>query len=71
MNPEEEEKAIAKVIDRLAERFPHIPRPSVEEVVLEEHKSFDGRPIRDFVPVLVEHGAKGRLRRRRPSTVSE
>ncbi|TFC52623.1 hypothetical protein E3T26_09165 [Cryobacterium sp. TMT1-21] len=55
-------KAVAKVVDRLVERFPHSPRPSFGRAVLEEHKALDGRPIREYVPVLVEHRAKGRLR---------
>lgn len=62
MSAEEELRAVAKIVDRLAERFPHIPRQSIERAVLEEHKALDGRPIRDYVPVLVERGAKGRLR---------
>ncbi|TFC82779.1 hypothetical protein E3T23_03685 [Cryobacterium cheniae] len=62
MSLEEELKAVAKVVDRLAERFPHIPRASIERAVLDEHTALDGSPIRDFVPVLVERGARGRLR---------
>ena len=28
----------------------------------EEHLELEGNPIRDFIPVLVEHGARERLR---------
>ena len=62
MTTEEELKSVAKVVDRLVERFPDIPRSSIERAVLEEHKALDGRPIREYVPVLVERGARGRLR---------
>ncbi|TFC84321.1 hypothetical protein E3T28_00460 [Cryobacterium sinapicolor] len=62
MSTESERNAVAKVVDRLVERFPHIPRESIERAVLEEHTALEGRPIRDYVPVLVERGATGRLR---------
>ncbi|TFC44366.1 hypothetical protein E3T26_01090 [Cryobacterium sp. TMT1-21] len=70
MSTDEELRAIAKVVDRLAERFPHIPRSSIERAVLEEHKALDGRPVREYVPVLVERGAKGRLRGHGAATTS-
>ena len=62
VNDLDEDKAVAEVVDRLAERFPSIPRTHVDEVVQSERRSLDGKPIRDYVPVLVEHGAKARLR---------
>ena len=65
---EEELKAVAKVVDRLAERFPHIPRASIERAVLDEHTALNGSPIRDYVPVLVERGARGRLRGHAPAS---
>jgi hypothetical protein len=60
---DDEAKAIDNVVDRLAQRFPHVPRPSIEQTVREEHKALDGGRIRDYVPVLVEHAAKARLSR--------
>lgn len=62
MNESEEEKAVEEVADRLAERFPSVPRYHVEQVVNDVHLALDGHPIRDFVPVLVEHDARKRLR---------
>ena len=59
---DEESRAVAKVVDRLAERFPNLPRASVERAVREAHDAFAGRPVRVYVPVLVERGAKARLR---------
>ncbi|WP_432432617.1 three-helix bundle dimerization domain-containing protein [Cryobacterium breve] len=58
---EDELIAIGKVVDRLAERFPDLPRTSIEHAVRAEHGAFEGRPVRDFVPVLVERGVKARL----------
>ena len=40
--------------DRLRGRFPDAPPESIKKVVDEVHHQFDGRPIRDFIPVLVE-----------------
>lgn len=61
--PERDEaQAIAEVVDRLAERFPTLDRAHVEGVVNEEWHSLDAGRVRDFVPVLVEHDARERLR---------
>lgn len=57
-----EDQAVSQVIDRLAERFPDRPRSFIEDVVVTERHLLDGKPIRDYVPVLIEHGAKARLR---------
>jgi hypothetical protein len=62
VNDLNEDKAVAEVSDRLAERFPSIPRSRIDEVVESERRALEGKPIRDYVPVLVEHGAKARLR---------
>lgn len=51
-----------RVVERLSERFPEVQRRRIDEVVQSEYHVFDGRPIRDYVPVLVEHGVKQRLR---------
>jgi len=58
----DEDHAIAEVIDRLAIRFDAIPRAEIDSVVRAEHAKLLGNPIRDYVPVLVEHAAKARLR---------
>jgi hypothetical protein len=62
MNAEEEARAVDQVVDRLAARFPDVSRDRVAAVVGEEHVELEGNPIRDFVPVLVEHEARERLR---------
>jgi hypothetical protein len=62
INGSEEAKAVAAVADRLAGRFPEVPRDHVVELVNDAHLALEGNPIRDFVPVLVEHAARERLR---------
>ena len=62
MDRSEEERAIGEVIDRLAKQFPQVPAEAVEQVVSQSRPEFDEVPIRDFVPLFVERGAKARLR---------
>jgi hypothetical protein len=51
------------VVDRLAERFPTVERPHIEEIVETEATNLDdGARVKDFIPVLVEHEAKEQLR---------
>jgi hypothetical protein len=56
--PNEELIAVEHAAARLSERFPHIPRERIEQLVRERHGEFEGAPVRDFVPVLVEHDVK-------------
>jgi hypothetical protein len=63
MDDTEKHDTIAKVTDRLAERYPDAPRPFVARVVAEEYETLDASPIRTYIPTLVEHGAKNRLNR--------
>jgi hypothetical protein len=55
----------AQVIDQLADRLVHIypdVRPHrVSRVVEQEYARYEGSPIRDFVPLLVERHAKEKL----------
>ncbi len=53
-------KALEEVRARLAERFPHVHEDVIEAAVRLAHSELDG-PVRDFVPVLVEHAARDRL----------
>jgi hypothetical protein len=62
MGPKTELQAVAQVIERLEHRFPSVPPLLVEKIVHEEHHALDGRPVRAYVSVLVEHGAKKRIR---------
>lgn len=55
-----ERKALAEVQTRLEERFPDLHPDVVAAAVSLAHSELDG-PVRDFVPVLVEHAARDRL----------
>jgi hypothetical protein len=48
--------------ERLAGKYPDVDRERISEIVAEEHHGFDDRPVRDFVPVLVEKSAKKRVK---------
>ena len=63
MRPGEEHKLIAQTAERLATGFPTVPRDDVLVIVQGDHVRFDGRPLREFVPLLVERAAKERLKR--------
>jgi hypothetical protein len=54
MTQTEEIHALDQLADRLRGRFPDAPPERIKEVVTEVHHQFDGHPIRDFIPVLVE-----------------
>jgi hypothetical protein len=53
--------AIEQVVRRLTESYPHVPSGTVATVVHHNHARFDGRPIRDFVPLFVERGSRKEL----------
>ncbi|HEX3285917.1 MAG TPA: hypothetical protein VHT50_14980 [Mycobacterium sp.] len=53
--------AIQQVVDRLTQSYPSMPPDTVTTVVHHNHARFDGRPVRDFVPLFVERGARQEL----------
>lgn len=55
--------AIKHVVDRLKESFPTLPPDTVTLVVHHNHARFDGRRVRDFVPLFVERDARTELSR--------
>lgn len=61
MDARDEGPAIAEVARRLRARFPGAGPAVIEAMVSDLHRTFDGTPIRDFVPVLVEREAMDRL----------
>jgi hypothetical protein len=56
-----EQTAISEVCERLAQRHPTVPPLTIAKVVYNVHAKFDGRPIRDFVPLFVERNAQSEL----------
>ena len=65
MQTDIEHEGVEKAIDRLAERFPDVPREGIADLVHGEHATLQGRPVRDYVPVLVERAVRAQLRDRR------
>ena len=59
--PDDEARAIDVLIQRLSNSFTGIPPETVRAVVHASYNEYKGKPIRDFVPVLVEREAKLRL----------
>jgi hypothetical protein len=66
MNGADEEQQVADVVTQLEQRFPAFSTQEIEIIVAEQVALLDGNPIRDYVPRLVEHGARNKLRQRRP-----
>ena len=58
-----EETALSAAAARLCARFSTVAPEVVDEVLRAAYARFDGRPIRDFVPLLVERAAAERLRK--------
>jgi hypothetical protein len=56
-----ESTAIQQVVDRLKQSYPCVPPDTVTTVVHQNHARFGGRPVRDFVPLFVERGARQEL----------
>ncbi|WP_433567176.1 three-helix bundle dimerization domain-containing protein [Nocardia sp. CA-151230] len=61
MPSSEEVRRLAELTDRLVQRFPAISAWTIATIVHEVHHGFDGRPMREFVPLLVERGAARQL----------
>jgi hypothetical protein len=57
----DEEVAIVHAVDRLAERFPMVPRDHIVDLVHERHADYTGAAVRDFIPVLIEHDVRREL----------
>jgi hypothetical protein len=56
-----EQDAIGDVVERLTHKYWAVPPLTVADVVHKMHAKFDGRPVRDFVPLFVERNAKSEL----------
>jgi hypothetical protein len=56
-----ERKVIDQVIGRLTQNNPDVADEEVADIVNASYARFDGRPIRDFVPLFVERDARTQL----------
>ncbi|MFR0359547.1 three-helix bundle dimerization domain-containing protein [Streptomyces sediminimaris] len=63
-----EQDAIRAVVDRLINAFRATRSPAeIETAVAEAHQAFTDRPVRDFIPVLVERRARSVLGHQPPT----
>lgn len=59
-----EQQIIDQLAARLADAHAQVEPADVARVVHEQFARFDGRPVRDFVPLFVERSAKAELSKR-------
>lgn len=52
-----EAEAMSRVARRLQQQFPELPAEAIDHAVYGHYEQFNGRPARDFVPILVERAA--------------
>ena len=58
-----EKQTIDQLTGRLVASYQEVEPDQVNRIVLDEYARFEGRPIRDFVPLFVERHAKEELAR--------
>ena len=56
-----EQQAIDQLTDRLVGSYTQVEPDRVASVVRHEFERFEGRPIRDFIPLFVERNATREL----------
>ena len=61
----DEARAMGQVAERVLARFPDAEPEQISMIVEQAHHEYDGRPIREFVPVLVEREVIDTLRQAR------
>jgi hypothetical protein len=54
-------QVIHQLADRLVDLYPAVPPDQVVRVVQIKRARFEGRPVRDFIPLFVERYAKADL----------
>lgn len=61
-NPANEFEALIYLSERLQQRFPEWDDEALFALIAEELEAFDGVRLREYVPVLVEHNVRMRLK---------
>ena len=56
-----ERELIDQLAYRLSDVYTEVPADRVVGVVYDKYARFEGRPVREFVPLLVERDAKAEL----------
>lgn len=62
MDDSDKQETIEKVTARIVARHPDAPAVLVAKVVAEEYDQLASSRIRTYIPTLVEHGARNRIR---------
>lgn len=62
MTTTNESEHLAAVQDRLTAALPGVSRRDIERAVAAVYARFEGRSVRDFVPLFVERNARQALR---------
>jgi len=58
-----DEDTIQQVTERLQAKFPDMPREEIENATRAEFDDFAGRPVKDYLAILVERSTKKRLKK--------
>lgn len=56
-----EQQIIDQVAGRLVDTYAEVEPNHVSQIVHQQYARFDGRPIRDFIPLFVERNARAEL----------
>jgi hypothetical protein len=57
-----ERKSLDRIVASLMEKFPKTSRIAIERIVDRRYLEFYGAPIRDYIAIMVERGAREDLR---------
>jgi chromosome segregation and condensation protein ScpB len=60
-----EREAIDDVIRRLKKKYPDVSGKDLEQIVESNYSAFKHAKLRDYIAVLVEHGAKAEITARK------
>ena len=58
-----EQTIIDKLVQRLADGYPSVEAATVASVIRDIHARYEGRPLREYVPLFVERNARAELKR--------
>lgn len=58
-----DEETIQQIVDRLQSKFPDTSRVEIEKVARAEFQDMSGRPVQDYLTILVERSSKKRLKK--------
>ncbi|MFB2580545.1 three-helix bundle dimerization domain-containing protein [Herbiconiux sp. P15] len=58
-----DEDTIQQVVTRLEAKYPDIPKDEIETAARAELGELAGRPVRDYLAILVERATKKRLKK--------